>query len=345
MSSCHFLAVGLLLFSWLSFAQQPVVNQQTARNTSANNTPVIELPNNQAFDASDYRSTPGVYGTITSVGSDTLAGLMAIWAQRFQEIYPHVKFQIQASGSATASQALTQGSASIGPMSRALSAQEIALFTSKHGYPPTALVVAIDAIALYVEENNPLTQLTLQQVDAVFSATRLCGYPRSLETWQSVGVSKFGSAQNIQIFGRNSASGTYDLFKQKALCDGDYKRTMNEMPSSSSVVQSVASSIGALGYAALGYQSTQVKTLSLSANGTDYYAPSPDNLREGNYPFTRFLYIVVNKAPNETLPALERTFLSFVLSPEGQRIVSDDGYFQVSSRVIKRQRAQILNTL
>jgi len=289
----------------------------------------------------DYRSTPGVYGTVTSVGSDTLAGLMAIWAQRFQELYPHIKFQIQATGSATASQALTQGTAGIGPMSRVLSTQEIADFTNVHGYPPTALVVAIDAIAVYVEKNNPIDKLTLRQVDALFSATRLCGAKQTISFWQQLGIDKFGENRRVQLFGRNSASGTYDLFKQKALCNGDYLRTVNEMPSSSSVVQSIASSVGGLGYAALGYQSNNVKTLALSLTGDAFYTPTPENLRAGDYPFTRNLYLIVNKRPNEALATLERTFLRFILSTEGQTIVQDNGYFSVSDRVIDRQLLQL----
>jgi phosphate transport system substrate-binding protein len=300
-----------------------------------------KLQNASTLDITDYRSTPGVYGTVTSVGSDTLAGLMAIWAQRFQEIYPHVNFQIQATGSATASQALTQGTADIGPMSRVLSIQEIANFTDIHGYPPTALIVAIDAIAIYAEKNNPLERLTLSEVDALFSATRLCGGGTRISEWQQLGINKFGDKRKVQLFGRNSASGTYDLFKQKALCDGDFLQTVNEMPSSSSVVQSIASSVGGLGYAALGYRNNKVKTLSLATQGGQYYRPTPENLRAGDYPFTRFLYVIVNKPPNQALATLQRTFLRFVLSKEGQALVEENGYFAVSDRVIMRQLTQL----
>ncbi|MFT6268254.1 MAG: phosphate transport system substrate-binding protein [Alphaproteobacteria bacterium] len=303
----------------------------------------IELAaqNAPALDITDYRSTPGVYGTVTSVGSDTLAGLMAIWAQRFQEIYPHVNFQIQATGSATASQALTQGTADIGPMSRVLSTQEIANFTDEHGYPPTALIVAIDAIAIYAEKNNPIERLTLSQVDALFSATRLCGGKQAISDWQQLGIAKFGDKRKVQLFGRNSASGTYDLFKQKALCNGDFLQTVNEMPSSSSVVQSIASSVGGLGYAALGYKNNNVKTLSLAAQGVEFYRPTPENLRGGDYPFTRYLYVIVNKPPRQPLATLQRTFLRFVLSQEGQALVEENGYFAVSDRVIMRQLTQL----
>jgi phosphate transport system substrate-binding protein len=302
---------------------------------------VLHTQNTVAIDINDYRSTPGVYGTLTSVGSDTLAGLIAIWAQRFQEIYPHVNFQIQATGSATASQALTQGTADIGPMSRVLSTQEIANFTNKHGYPPTVLIVAIDAIAIYAEKNNPIERLNLSQIDALFSATRLCGGPNPIANWHQLGIEKFGNRRDIQLYGRNSASGTYDLFKQKALCNGDFLQTVNEMPSSSSVVQSIASSVGGLGYAALGYKNNNVKILSIGAQGGQFYTPIPANLRAGDYPFTRYLYIIVNKPPNKPLATLQRTFLRFVLSKEGQALVEENGYFAVSDRVVMRQLTQL----
>lgn len=332
-----------LIISHSSMAQtrsHNVIEQAFLINES-----IVKQSTSVYVDAQDYKTTPGVYGTITSIGSDTLAGLMAIWAQRFEEIYPHIKFQIQATGSATASQALTQGSAGIGPMSRVLSAQEISNFSDVHGYPPTALIVAIDAIAIYVEKNNPLDKLSSAQVDAIFSATRLCGGDQALIEWQQLGIKKFGAARKIQLFGRNSASGTYDLFKQKALCNGDYLSTVNEMPSSSSIVQSIASSIGGLGYAALGYKNNNVKTLSIknerSIGTSQYFAPTPKNLREGKYPFTRYLYIIVNKPPDQALATLEKAFLKFVLSPEGQAIVEENGYFAISRRVAERQLAQL----
>lgn len=310
-------------------------------------TPRIDIPLSASVVANpndyDYRSVPGVHGTLTSVGSETLAGLMTIWAQRFQELYPHVKFQIQASGSSTALPALIQGTSNIGPMSRKPNTREIAQFSRVYGYSPTTMIVAIDAVALYVANNNPLTRLTLVEVDSLFSATRLCGGAKNLISWQDVGVETYGEARKIQLYGRNSASGTYDLFKSQALCNGDFLKSVNEMPSSSSVVQSVASSVGAIGYAALGHQSMNVRTLALSADGENYINATANNLRTGAYPFTRFLYIIVNQSPNSPLSVLEHTFLMFVMSPEGQEIVADSGYSTVSERSIKKQKELLLS--
>lgn len=301
---------------------------------------LIEIPPEVTKEMAEPSQAAGVYGTITSVGSDTLATLMALWAEDFQRIYPHVRIQIQATGSSTAAQALTQGTATIGPMSRALSARETNAFINKHGYPPTVLAVAIDAMAIFVEKNNPLTSISLAQIDALFSVTRYCGAPQSIERWQQLGVDKFGPDERIQLFGRNSASGTYDLFKKIALCGGDYKAHVNELPGSTPIILSVASSVGGLGYAAKGYANEDVKALKITEtvnNGGRVIAPTSENIRAKVYPFSRDLYIVVNKQANQALPLLERRFLSFVLSERGQQIVADNGYYAIPTARIQRQ--------
>lgn len=308
----------------------------------------IELPDNVLVDLASLsieKNLAGVYGNISSVGSDTLATLISLWSERFKTVYPHVKFQIQASGSATAPQALTQGTATIGPMSRAMTATEISRFTKKYGYPPTTLIVAVDAIAIYVEKNNPLKSLSLEQVDALFSVTRFCGSPKKIDTWSDIGVTKFGENRKVLLYGRNSASGTYDLFKKQALCEGDFKATVNELPGSSSVVLSIASSVGGLGYAALGHVDDNVKALSIGTKMQDeifYVEPNTDNITSGKYPFSRYLYIVVNKPPNSDLPVLERAFLTFILSDEGQKMVNENGYYSISKELRDKQLISIL---
>jgi len=295
----------------------------------------------------------GVYGTITAVGSDTLATLMALWAEEFKRQYPHVKFQIQATGSSTASQALTQGTANLGPMSRELTVQEINRFTRKFGYPPTVVKVAVDAIAIFVEQNNPLRQISSEQVDGIFSVTRFCGGVQNITNWSQLDIAKFGNNRKITAFGRNSSSGTYDLFKQQALCNGDYKANVNELSGSASIVRSVASSIGGIGYAALGFRNDNVRPLSIGVRQTGanqgsinseqhrnkitYIAPTPENITGGKYPFWRYLYIVVNKDPEKSLPLIERTFLAFILSEQGQMMVKENGYYPIQRSVNKQQ--------
>jgi len=292
----------------------------------------------KAYQVPAYERVPGVAGKISSVGSDTLANLMTFWSQEFKTLYPQVGFQIQASGSSTAPPALIEGTATIGPMSRELKPSEIRDFTRTHGYPPTVLKVAMDAIAIFVDRRNPLPGMTLDQVDAVFSETQFCGSDNEITTWSQLGVNDVAYRSPIRLYGRNSVSGTYGLFKVMALCDGDFKNTVNEQPGSASVVLSVASGTGAIGYAAYGYKTAGVRALPLGESMDNLIPLSIDTVRNESYPFARFLYLVINKKPGESLPTLEREFLRYILSKEGQRQVLRDGYFPIREDVLVRQR-------
>lgn len=294
-------------------------------------------------DSPSYERQPGVAGKITSTGSDTLANLMTFWSQEFRVLYPQVKFQIQAEGSSTAPPALTEGTATIGPMSRELKPSEIQAFVRAHGYPPVVLKVALDAIAIFVDRRSPLQGLTLSQIDAIFSSTLYCGEAQSITHWRQLGVGSSQGNLPIRLFGRNSVSGTYGLFKVMAMCDGDFKTTINEQPGSASVVLSVASSNGAMGYAAFGYKTAGVRALPIGETLDSLIPLTIDSVREERYPFSRFLYIVVNKSPDEALPVLEREFLRFILSQEGQRLVQRDGYFPIRDDMVSRQRKMLVN--
>lgn len=284
-----------------------------------------------------YQRFPGVAGNITSVGSDTMANLMSLWSQEFKTIYPHLKIQIQASGSSTAPPALIEGTADIGPMSRDLKNSEIAAFRSKYGYPPVMLLVAVDAIAIFVERRNMLNGLTLRQVDAIFSATRFCGASSKIENWGQLNVNYLGEEHAIRLFGRNSVSGTYGLFKDKALCQGDFRADVNEQPGSASVVLSVAASNGAIGYAAYGHKTNGVRAVPIAKQNGQLIPLNQNTVRSGAYPFSRSLYLIINKPPNQSLKIAQREFLRFILSKQGQELVLSEGYFPVAQNVLQRQ--------
>jgi phosphate transport system substrate-binding protein len=255
----------------------------------------------------DYERVGGVAGNLSSVGSDTLANLMTLWAEEFNRFYPNVNIQIQAAGSSTAPPALTERTSNFGPMSREMRDNEIEAFESRYGYRPTAIPVAIDALAVFVHKDNPLEGLTIAQVDAIFSSTLRCGGSAPVTTWGQVDLTGPWERRDIQLFGRNSVSGTYGYFKETALCEGDFKNNVNEQPGSASVVQSVSTSVNAVGYSGIGYRTSSVKTVPLALDETsEYYDATPVNAVSGNYPLARFLWVYVNKAPNEPLAPLER---------------------------------------
>lgn len=290
----------------------------------------------------EYNKVSGVSGNLSSIGSDTLANLMTLWAEEFRKQYPSVNIQIQAAGSSTAPPALTEGTSNVGPMSRKMKDKEIQAFEARYGYKPTAIPVAIDALAVFVNRDNPIQGLTIPQLDAIFSTTRKCGHPQAVTNWGDVGVTGSFASQPIQLYGRNSVSGTYGYFKKKALCKGDFKNGVNEQPGSASVVQSVTTSVNGIGYSGMGYTTSGVKAVPLAKKpGGEYIAATPENAAAGTYPLSRFLYVYVNKAPNKPLDLMTYEFIRMVLSRVGQQVVVKDGYVPLSATQAEKILAQL----
>lgn len=328
----------LLRSAATSFAALPLLTApftQAAAELAAENQVDPALP--------DYQVASGVSGSLSSVGSDTLANLMTLWGEEFKRLYPNVNIQVQAAGSSTAPPALTEGTANVGPMSRRMKDKELEAFEDRHGYKPTAVPVAIDALAVWVHKDNPLEKMTIPEIDAIFSATRRCGYPRDVTVWGDLGLDGDWANRAIQLFGRNSVSGTYGYFKEKALCKGDFKNTVNEQPGSASVVQGVTKSLNGIGYAGIGYRTSGVKTLRLAKReGAEFVEPTSERAARGEYPLARFLYVYVNKHPNDPMAPLEREFIRMIMSKTGQRVVAKDGYIPLPAPVAARQLKRVL---
>jgi phosphate transport system substrate-binding protein len=289
-----------------------------------------------------YVKTSGVSGNVSSVGSDTLNNLMTLWAEGYKREYPNIRIQIEGKGSSTAPPALIQGTAQLGPMSRVMKAEEIDAFEKKYGYKPTAVRVAVDGLAVFVNKDNPIQCLTMQQVDAIFSKGRACG-GKPITTWGQAGLKDGGwASQPLSLYGRNSASGTYGFFKEHALCKGDYKDTVKEQPGSASVVQGVTADKFAVGYSGIGYKTSGVRAVPISAKaGGQCVDESPANVISGKYPLARFLYVYVNKAPNKPLDPLVREYVKYVLSQQGQQIVVKDGYIPLPVKVVQEELAKL----
>ncbi len=287
-----------------------------------------------------YEKTSGVSGNLSSVGSDSLANLMTLWAEEYKKAYPNVNIQIQAAGSSTAPPALTEGTANLGPMSRAMKDNELQAFEEKFGYKPTAVPVAIDALAVFVHKDNPIKQLTMQQVDGIFSATKLCG-GSDISKWGDLGLTGEWADKPVQLFGRNSVSGTYGYFKEEGLCKGDFKANVNEQPGSASVVQSISSTVNAIGYSGIGYRTASVRAVPLVNKKGEVEEANETNALSGKYPLARFFYVYVNKAPNKPLSPLEAEFVKLVLSQQGQQVVVKDGYIPLPAKVVEKTKKEL----
>ncbi len=286
-----------------------------------------------------YTRVSGVSGNLNSIGSDTLNNLMTLWAEGFRKQYPNVKIQIEGKGSSTAPPALIEGTAQLGPMSRKMKGKEMDVFEAKFGYKPTPFPVAIDALALYVNKDNPISGMTVPQVDAAYSKTRRQGHKKDIKTWGQLGLKGSFAKTPVSLYGRNSASGTYGFFKKKVLQNGDYKDQVKEQPGSASVVQGVTKDRAGMGYSGIGYRTSGVRVVPLAMkDGEDFVEPTFENASKGAYPLARLLFVYVNKAPNKPLSPLVKEFLNFVYSREGQKVVIKDGYFPLSARLIAKQR-------
>ncbi len=303
-------------------------------------TSVFAGPLKVDVNLSDYIKVQGVAGNLNSVGSDTLNNMMTFWAEGFRKKYPNVNVQIEGKGSSTAPPALIEGTSQIGPMSRKMKNKEIQKFEAKFGYKPTAIGVALDSLAVFINKDNPIEGLSLQQVDALFSKNRKGGTANDITTWGQLGLKGEWANKPVSLYGRNSASGTYGYFKKKALFKGDYKDTVKEQPGSASVVLGVTEDKGGVGYSGIGYKTSGVKAIALGKkDGDKQYLPNYENVLKGKYPLGRLLYVYVAKEPNKPLPTLVKEFLKYALSKEGQEIVVKDGYLPLTAEVAKKQLA------
>lgn len=289
-----------------------------------------------------YTKVEGVRGNLSSVGSDTMNNLMTLWGEAFGKLYPGVRIQVEGKGSSTAPPALIAGTAQLAPMSRDMKADESDAFEKKYGFKPTRLHTSLDALAIFVNKDNPLQSISLAQADAVFSKTRKRGAGSDITTWGQLGLKGEWARKPISLYGRNSASGTYGFFKEHTLAKGDYKDTVKEQPGSASVVQGVTEDIAGIGYSGVGYRTSGVKALALAeADGKPAVEGNYENALSGKYPLSRYLNLYIVRQPGSQMDPLVREFVRFIFSKEGQEIVVKDGYFPLTAKACAEELRQI----
>jgi len=284
-----------------------------------------------------YKAASGISGDIKTVGSDTMVNIVSNWAEAFGKVYPAARVQVEGKGSSTAPPALMKSQAQFGPMSRAMEPEEIDAFREEFGHEPTALRVAIDCVAVFVNKDCPLESISLDQLERVFSVAG--GDMR----WGDLGVEDPGWRDRpISLYGRNSASGTYKFFKQTAMGDQDYKPTVKEQPGSSGVILAIAEDPYAMGYSGIGYATASVKALRVSfETDEEAFAPDYEYALNGDYPMARFLYVYVNYDRRVGLDPLRAAFVRLVFSRQGQEAVLKDGAFPVIAETAREELTKV----
>lgn len=284
-----------------------------------------------------YKSEEAVAGDLRTAGSDTLSNVVSLWAQEFNKFHPGVRMQVEAKGSSTGPTALLENQAQFAAMSRALKSSEIDAFQKKFGYKPTELRVAIDCLAVYVHKDCPLDEISLPQIQAVFSTNG------PSMRWGDLGVTdEKWRDRPISLYGRNSASGTYGFFKTVGLGGADFKPSVKEAPGSAGVIGGVASDPFGIGYSGIGFRTPDVKALAVSfEDGETGTEPTQEAANYGEYPLARSLYIYVNYDRNAGYDGARAEFTRMIYSRAGQEAVIKEGFYPVSAKLAVEDLAKV----
>jgi phosphate transport system substrate-binding protein len=251
--------------------------------------------------------------TITVKGSDTMVILAQRWAERYMQAQKDVVIQVTGGGSGTGISALINGTTDICNASRPMKPSERDKLKSRYGSRGVEIKAAMDGLSIYVNESNPVTELSLEQLKKIYTA--------EITNWKDIG----GSNERIILYGRENSSGTYVYFKDNVLEGQDYSSTMQSLPGTAAVVNAVARDKNGIGYggAAYGKGIREVKVKKDASSPA--FPPTLANIKSGDYPVSRFLYLYLRNRPTGTL----KSYIDWILGDEGQKIVSEVGYFPI----------------
>lgn len=268
---------------------------------------------------------------LTLTGSTSLANLVSLWVEAFRLRYPTASFSVADSGSAVGLEALLNGSANAVLLSTPLRKYQRQRFVDRYGYAPTVVPVAHDGVAIFVNTLNPLTQISLPQLDAIFSRTRRCGANKPVHTWGDLGLKNDFARPPVAAVGLSTDSGAYYLFRSKVLCGGDFRPDFQSMAGPDAVQAIISHNRAAIGFISSSQTDPSLHTVAVARlNGGTAISPTPDTIRSGRYPLARTLSIAYNLPPEHNMPPLLRGFLDFVLSKDGQDIAAEAGYVKLA---------------
>jgi phosphate transport system substrate-binding protein len=256
---------------------------------------------------------PRAQEKITVKGSDTMVILAQRWAERYMALHPDQVIQVTGGGSGTGISSLINGTTDICNSSRPMKPSERDKLKQRFGTRGVEIKSAQDGIAIYVNEVNPVQELTLEQIRGI--------YIGRIVNWKEVG----GPDQRIILYGRENSSGTYVYLKDNVLMGDDYASSMQTMPGTAAVVNAVAKDKFGIGYGGSAY-GKGIRELKVKADAaTPGYAPTAENIKKGVYPISRFLFLYVRNRPTGTI----KDYIDWILGDEGQKVVVEVGYFPI----------------
>lgn len=345
------LAAAVLAVASFAFGHAP-----SARAENVNTVDYLAAING-TFAA--YEPVKDLEGRLTITGSTTMGPLLSQLVSEFGRMYayPKVSVFVENTGSALAIREFlmgfsqqrrgdkarsfghsSAGTASILASSRPLTPEERSRFKARYGHEVMEVPIAEDAVAIYVHKDNPIGQLTMEQVDAIFSMTRKSGGAQDIRTWGQLGLEGDWQQQPIRLYGRDKQSGTREFFIHTALNDGTMKPEVQETPGSASELLAIARDPLGIGYAGTGFQGSFVKEVPLSMRADQpAVMPSAENVANKSYPLHRTLYLYVNHDAQQKFsdPVLQE-FLKFVNSLQGQQVVAKAQFYPLSKEQMEK---------
>lgn len=267
---------------------------------------------------------------------ESLVYLVSYWVVELKRAHPDLAVQVVPATAAEVAAAFVEGRTPVAPLTRPLSDDELAQFARTHGYAPARLRVARDALAIYVERDNPLRGITLPQLDALFSLTRKCGGTRNIYWWDDLGVAGGDwKIRQIELYGPGAESGARAVFARRALCGGTYKAVLEQVPSAAALLRYVERNPAAITYAGFNAAASGVRAVPVAARaGAPFVTASPETIANGSYPLTRDIYLYVDRPPRAAPPPLAAALAQLALSPQGQALVALNGLVRVDADAV-----------
>ncbi|MBH0200786.1 MAG: hypothetical protein HP496_00415 [Nitrospira sp.] len=323
-------SIIMLLTSTLVVQAQdlPTNQPQSARSMVLDEKTIFEV----TAPLSQYEEQSKLFGTLRSQGSASTTILVNRWAEEFTKLYPEVRTQIVGGGIVDGLTELLEGKVDLVPMSRPLSEAERAAFQGRFGYQPVEVPVAYDAVAVYVNLGNPLTDISMSTLQAVFA--RHVATPSTIpETWMDLGVRGQLSKKLIARYALSQSHGTHALFREQVLAGEDYRFDVTFERVPGGLLNSLAADPASIGFASVMFANDAVRFLPIRIDGKTVSYPTYEQVLNRRYPLARQLTLVMNKPPGKLLSALTREFIRFALSRSGQRIISLGGNYPITRQM------------
>nr|WP_320133344.1 substrate-binding domain-containing protein [uncultured Holophaga sp.] len=281
----------------------------------------------------------------SAIVGELLEPLFANWVRAYKKVNPGFRMDYLANPNAAALQAFMDGRTPLTPSTREMTPEEVSAFQQRWGYKPIRIAVARDAVVVLVNRNNPIKELHMEQLDAMYSSTRQRGWPKPVDTWGDLGLSaKDWATRPIERWGHPSDSGTLVFFRNVVELGAQERPDIHRGSDVAFMVENIMSNQAVIGYGSFSQICSTIKAVPLIPQGTkDPIEPTTSTVADGSYPLGRFLYIYLNKPAGKPLDPGIKGFLSFVLSPEGQATIPAVGFVPMVSDMAALQTRQLGN--